>query len=242
MKDNFSSNSDKYSLYRPGYPEELFQYLNDLLIEKQRVWDCGTGNGQVASRLAEFLPEVYATDISEQQLNHAIKKDNITYSIQPAESTNFPDQYFDLITIAQAIHWFDFQAFYKEVGRVLKPTGYIAVIGYSLFRSNPETENVIDHMYREILGEYWDPERQYLEDNYRNIPFPFREIETPEFELSQRWSFERLIGYLNTWSAVKHYKKATGNNPIELVHQDLQRSFGKEGRVIFPILFRVGML
>ncbi|MFD0975591.1 class I SAM-dependent methyltransferase [Salinimicrobium gaetbulicola] len=242
MKDNFSRNSDKYALYRPGYPEELFQYLKGLTTQKQRAWDCGTGNGQVASKLSEFMTEVYATDISEQQLSQAIKKANITYSKQPAESTNFPEKCFDLITIAQAIHWFNFQDFYKEVRRVLKPTGYIAVIGYGLFRCNLETENIIDHLYRDILGEYWDAERQYLEGNYQGIPFPFREIKTPEFQLSEKWSFEHLTGYLNTWSAVKHYEKATGENPVLFVREELQRAFGQEGKVIFPTLFRVGML
>lgn len=242
MKDNFSRNSDKYALYRPGYPDELFQFLKELVTEKEKAWDCGTGNGQVASKLSEYMTEVYATDISEQQLKQAIQKANIIYSKQPAESTNFPEKYFDLITVAQAIHWFDFETFYKEVKRVLKPSGYLAVIGYGLFRSNPETEEIIYHLYRNILGEYWDPERQYLEDNYQGIPFPFQELKTPEFQFSEKWSFERLIGYLNTWSAVKHYEKATGKNPVALVREDLQRTFGQEGMVIFPILFRVGML
>lgn len=242
MKDNFSRNSDKYALFRPGYPNELFAFLKDLVAEKHRAWDCGTGNGQVASRLADFMEEVYATDISGEQLRQAVPRQNIRYSKQPAEKTSFPSEFFDLVTVAQAIHWFDFDLFYHEVKRVLKPSGIIAVMGYGLFRTNPETEAVIDHLYRDILGPYWDPERKYLEDNYEGIPFPFEEIKTPEFSFSENWTYEHLIGYLNTWSATKHYEAATGNNAVDLVKEDLKSTFGKENKVIFPTLFRLGKL
>lgn len=150
--------------------------------------------------------------------------------------------FFELVTVAQAIHWFDFDLFYHEVKRVLKPSGIIAVMGYGLFRTNPETEAVIDHLYRDILGPYWDPERKYLEDNYEGIPFPFEEIKTPEFSFSENWTYEHLIGYLNTWSATKHYEAATGNNAVDLVKEDLKSTFGKENKVIFPTLFRLGKL
>lgn len=87
----------------------------------------------------------HPTVISESQLKQAIRKNNIRYTQQPAENTGFPNDYFDLVTVAQTIHWFDISQFYKEVKRVLKPTGYIAILGYSLFRSNEETEKVIEH-------------------------------------------------------------------------------------------------
>lgn len=242
MKDNFSEKSDNYARYRPGYPQELFDFIKALLKNKRRAWDCGTGNGQVAAVLADFMEEVYATDISAAQLEEATEKRNIRYSKQPAENTNFPDDFFDLVTVAQAIHWFDFSKFYKEVKRVLKPSGYIAVMGYSLFKSNKETNKVIEHFYKEIIGPYWDPERIYLDEEYKTIPFPFKEVETPHFQLKEKWSLERLIGYLNTWSAVKHYEKQVGSNPVELIKEDLKQSFGKEGEVRFHIILRLGQL
>lgn len=242
MKDNFSEKSDNYARYRPGYPQELFDFIKVLLKNKRRAWDCGTGNGQVAAVLADFMKEVYATDISAAQLEEATEKRNIRYSKQPAENINFPDDFFDLVTVAQAIHWFDFSKFYKEVKRVLKPSGYIAVMGYSLFKSNKETNEVIKHFYKEIIGPYWDPERIYLDEEYKTIPFPFKEVETPHFQLKEKWSLERLIGYLNTWSAVKHYEKQVGSNPVELIKEDLKQSFGKEREVRFHILLRLGQL
>ncbi len=240
MKDRFSENSKNYLKYRPGYPPELLGFLQGILSGKNRAWDCGTGNGQVAAKLADFFEEVHATDISVSQLMNAISRSNIHYTRQKAEKTNFPDSFFDLVTAAQAIHWFDFEAFYKEVRRTLKPGGLMAVMGYGLFRSTDATNEVIDRFYREVVGPYWDEERKYLEGNYQNIRFPFRELETPKFELRVAWSLERLIGYLNTWSAVKSYEKTKGVNPVKLIEKELETSFGKRNEIVFPILFRVG--
>ncbi|MDT0676867.1 class I SAM-dependent methyltransferase [Autumnicola musiva] len=239
MKDNFSTKSEQYAKFRPTYPAELYDFLRKHLNNKLTAWDCGTGNGQVAAELAAFFQEVYATDISEQQLENAVKKSNITYSKQPAEKTIFPDNYFDLVTVAQAIHWFDFDKFYAEVKRVVKPDGLIAVLGYGLFSSDSKTNKVIHHFYREITDPYWDPERKYLDEEYKTIPFPFAEIETPHFRLELNWSLDQLLGYLKTWSAVKHYENANGENPVDLVADDFRKSFGTQGRVIFPILFRL---
>lgn len=242
MKDNFSSHSDEYAQFRPGYPEELFQFLQEKVSGKERAWDCGTGNGQVAGRISNFFAEVYATDISVQQLIQATDRPNIHYSKQPAEKTNFPDSFFDLVIVAQAIHWFDFEKFYEEVSRTTKPEGMIAVMGYGLFESNPATDQVIQHFYKEIVGPYWDEERRYLDEEYKGIAFPFTEIQTPNFNHEMSWSLERLVGYLNTWSAVKHYERANNHNPVELIYEDLQRSFGEMGRINFPILFRMGQV
>ena len=242
MKDNFSSKSSSYAKYRPTYPQVLYQFLKEKLDKTEKAWDCGTGNGQVAGELANFFEEVQATDISQQQLDNAIRQPNIHYSVQTAEKTNFPDNSFDLITVAQAIHWFNCEAFYKEVARVLKPDGIIAVIGYSLFKSNPETDEVIHKFYRDIIGPFWDEERQYLDEKYKTIPFPFKELESPVFEQEYDWRFTHLIGYLKTWSAVKHYEKANGENPVDLIEDELKATFGAKNRVVFPILFRSAKL
>ncbi|MGB7843220.1 MAG: class I SAM-dependent methyltransferase, partial [Salinimicrobium sp.] len=197
-------------------------------------------NGQVATALADFFLEVKATDISKEQLAQAVQKSNISYSLQPAEKTDFPDSSFELVTVAQAIHWFDFEAFYKEVKRVLKPGGYLAVIGYGLFRSNSETNRIIDHLYKNLVGPYWYPERQYLEEKYETISFPFKEVPTLKFSKREIWSIEQLLGYLNTWSSVKNYERQKRENPVVLVKKQLEKSFGARGEVEIPTLFKLG--
>lgn len=240
MKDLFSSHSGDYSRYRPNYPPELFTFLRKLVYKNERAWDCGTGNGQVAGELSTFFEQVCATDISLQQLSQAVQKPNIQYTRQPAERTNFPDSHFDLVTVGQAVHWFDFDKFYTEVKRVSKKEAVIAIFGYSLFRSDPGTNKLIEHFYDNIIGPYWQPERKYLDEKYRSLPFPFDEITAPEFELRQKWTIERLIGYLNTWSAVKSYEQEKKENPVKLIEKELYRSFGEVGMINFPIILRIG--
>jgi len=241
MKDNFSTGSDKYALFRPTYPPALFDYLLSLVRGRGLAWDCGTGNGQVAVILAEFFDRVIATDISAAQLQSATPHERIEYSVQPAEKTNFPDAAFDLITVAQAIHWFDFDAFYREVNRTIRPGGLLAVIGYDLVRFGPAVDPVLDAFYRDIVGPFWDRERRYIDEQYRTIPFPYADLPAPAFSIDVEWSFDHLIGYIGTWSAVKHYQKQRGQDPVALVAPALKKNWGaedmKKGR--FPILLRL---
>lgn len=244
MKDNFSSGSDNYAKYRPTYPQEFFAYLNSLVQNKGTVWDCGTGNGQIAVELSRHFDEVYATDISQSQIDHALKADNIFYSRQPAEKTTFDDHTFDLVVVAQAIHWFDFEKFYAEVKRTSNEGAYLCVVGYGLIQIDPKIDEIISDFYTNVIGKYWDAERRYIDENYTTIPFPFQEIETPEFEIAIEWGLQHLIGYLNTWSAVKHFIKQNGYNPIEELEIELKKHCreGEKKKVKFPVLLRIGRI
>lgn len=241
MKDNFSNQADRYSKFRPTYPQEMIDFILQLVSEKHAALDIATGNGQVAALLSPHFKEVYATDISKNQLDNATKLTNIIYSLQPAESTSFTDNKFDLITVAQAVHWFDFDKFYTEVKRILKPEGIFAILGYGLLQTNTEADKVLSHFYKDVIGPYWDTERRYLDENYTTIPFPFTEFKAPKLSNKLVWSYSQLEGYLETWSAVEHFKKANGKNPLDIIRHDLKKSWDKgDGQVTFPLLFRVG--
>lgn len=244
MKDNFSSSSDKYAKFRPDYPQAIFEFLYPLLENKAVAWDCATGNGQIAKELAKEFNLVEASDISKEQIKHAYQSDNINYSLQAAEKTNYLDNSFDLITVGQAVHWFDFDEFNAEVKRVGKPSSILALIGYELIQISPEIDAIIAHFYKNIIGEFWDPERRHIENSYQQIPFPFQEIQTPEIKNIKDWSYDNLIGYLNTWSAVKHYMTKNNTNPIELIEKDLKKAWGniENRKAIFPIIFRAGRI
>lgn len=241
MKDNFSKQSKEYSVYRPVYPTHLYDFILSLVDPKKTAWDCATGNGQVAGVLAKSFEKVYGTDISANQIANAVKKPNIEYSIQPAEKTNFPNHTFDLITVGQAVHWFQFDQFYKEVKRVLKPGGVLVLIGYGLNRSHDETDKVVDHLYHTILDGCWDKERNYIDENYATIPFPFEQIKTPDIVMTTQWTVEHFIGYLGTWSGVQHYIKKNGKNPLELIESELRSSWGQvvNKQFEFPLLLKV---
>ncbi len=242
MKDNFSVRSNVYAKYRPVYPVMLIDYLISLTKEKEQAWDCGTGNGQVATVLADSFKKVYATDISESQLKHASQKPNIIYKVESAEQTSIEKDSIDLITVAQAIHWFDFDKFYSEANRTLKSGGIIAAFGYGLNYIDEDVDKVIRHFYEDITGEYWDKERRYIDEEYKTIPFPFEEITTRPFSMQYQWTMEDLIGYLSSWSAVQHYIRINNQDPLSLIKSDLKKAWNNDltKTVRFPLFMRVG--
>ncbi|MEO6819236.1 MAG: methyltransferase domain-containing protein [Ginsengibacter sp.] len=244
MKDNFSFQSNNYAKYRPQYPLEFFDYLFSIIPNKENAWDCGTGNGQVAFELAKKFEHVFATDISQSQIDNALQANNIVYSVQPAESTNFENRQFDLIVIAQAIHWFDFEKFYAEARRTAKTNALICVVGYGLVEIDEKLDSVISNFYKNVIGIYWDKERKYIDEKYQTIPFSFSEIHTSKFVNKLTWRIEHLIGYINTWSTVKHFIKKNGNNPVDKLQIEIEKIWGNEvmREISFPLLLRIGRI
>lgn len=244
MKDRFSSHAKLYARYRPQYPKELFDFIEQHCNTLSCAWDCGTGNGQVAQFLANCFTSVYATDISQNQLQHAQQHPRIFYSQQAAEKTSFPDAFFDAIVVAQAIHWFNFEAFYHEVKRTIKPGGLLVVTGYNRPAVLNEIDALVHDFYNNVIGKYWDRERHYIDENYQTIPFPFTDIPTPELYYECQWQLDDYIGYLNTWSAVQQYIKINNQHPLEALQIKLQQYWpsGSSLKVRFPILLRAAYI
>jgi ubiquinone/menaquinone biosynthesis C-methylase UbiE len=243
MKDNFTAQAAAYAQFRPDYPDELVQAVVGRCAVRRKALDVATGNGQLAVKLAAFFEEVLATDISQKQLDNARQASNVKYRVGRAEQLDFPDRSLDLVTVAQALHWFDFDRFYAEVKRVLKPEGIFAAIGYGLFSSTPDADAVIRDFYQNITGPYWDPERRYIDEQYGTIPFPFEEIHLPAFRYARDWTFQHVMGYLGSWSAVQHYRRANGKDPLALIAERLERVWGAgTKRVVFPLWVRIGKL
>lgn len=244
MKDNFSTQSNEYARFRPGYPSALFSFLFNHCQHFDHAWDCATGNGQIAQQLAGHFHRVEATDISEKQLKNAAPHPNIRYSLQAAETPDFADASFDLIVVGQAAHWFDLERFYPEARRVLKPGGLLALVGYTLMRvDDAAIEALVDHLYEDILGHYWDPERRLVETEYRNIPFPFAEIPFPTLYMEYQWTREQLTGFFNTWSALQHYVKKHGHSPMDAAFLSRLAEVWPDGTdktVRFPVFGRIG--
>lgn len=243
MKDYFSTQSQAYATFRPNYPDELYQFIFQHVRNRDNAWDCATGNGQVAHQLAKYFSNVYATDISAQQLGHAIRKDNIIYSVGRAEKTEFHDHQFDLITVAQALHWFDRDAFYKEVTRVCKPGGILAVWGYAMLTIEPSIDNLILDFYNGTVGPYWDKARRLVEDEYRSIEFPFERIQSPAFNIKVKWTLDQLAGYLLSWSATQNFIKDKGYDPIPTLIIDIKKIWPTEKKTgSFPLFVQIGRL
>lgn len=241
-KDNFSAQATHYAQFRPGYPQELFDWLYSHCQGYERAWDCATGNGQAATNIVAKFKIVYATDLSISQLGKSKKKDNIIYSQGKAEESGFPDDSFDLVTVAQALHWLDHQRFFSEVKRVGKNGALFAAWGYGLLNIDPAIDQLIYKFYKDIVGPYWDKERRHVDNNYADIPFPFEELPCPVFAMHYSWTAEHMIGYLYSWSAVQHYIKSKGENPVDIIKADLITAWGGERQVTFPIFMRAGII
>jgi hypothetical protein len=242
-KDLFSGQAKLYAHYRPGYPEALIEYIISFVSEKSMAWDCATGNGQAALMLAPYFKKIYATDISAGQVSHAVSHPAITYSVGQAETTLFADNSFDLITVAQAYHWFKFAEFFQEATRRGKPGCVVAVWGYGLIETGiPALQEAIRHFYSGIVGSYWDPERRYVDERYQTIPFGFERLPGRDFSIEVTWKPPDLLGYLNTWSSVQHFIKDKGFNPVDEFAQNLNRVWISEDPLTFtfPLFLLLG--
>lgn len=214
FKDHFSGHAADYRAFRPTYPPELFAFLASLAPGRELAWDCGTGSGQAAVPLAEHFARVFATDASAEQIAVAEQHPKVEYAVAPAEACPLPDASADLVLVAQALHWFNHGRFYAEVRRVAKPGGIIAATCYYAPSVGAEVDPVL-RRWEDFIRPYWTPERVWVDEGFRTIPFPFDELPAPRMEVSVPATLAQFVGYLGTWSATKQYVKKHGTNPLE---------------------------
>lgn len=242
-KDNFSAQSRAYAVYRPRFPGEIYDYIFEQLNSFDLAWDAATGNGQSALVLASRFKKVFATDISESQLAEAPQLPNITYWEEAAEACTLDDHSCDLVMVSQALHWLDFDRFYSEVKRVMRPGGVIAACCYSVYKAtDPALDELLQQFYRDSAP-YWDPERRYIDEEYRNIPFPFERLPAPAFSMSYQWTLDELLGYISTWSAYQHYNRKFGKSMVTDEFRAALESMipaGTRAQIHFPVHLLIG--
>ncbi len=245
FEDHFSKQAQDYARYRPAYPPEMFAYLARIAPARRLAWDCGTGNGQAALALAEHFERVLATDASAEQVARARPHERILYRVEPAEAVELGDASADLVTVAIAVHWFDFEAFYREVRRVLKPRGILAVWAYHLPQVAPEVDRVLADYYYRVLAGYWPERVRYLEERYQSLPFPFPEIQPPQFEMTTAWTLDEVAGFLSSWSATRKYQDRHQRHPVEEVWTPLLEAWGEphsKRTLRWPLFMRVAQM
>jgi SAM-dependent methyltransferase len=242
----FATVAREYANFRPGYPPELFDWLARISPAREAVWDCGCGSGQASVALAEHFSRVYATDVAPEQIGAARPHAGVRYSVASAEQSGLEDRSVDLVTVAQALHWFDVPAFYAEAARVARPGALLAVWNYPRPQfSDPELDRRFFTFYSQVVGPYWPPERRHIEAGYQTLPFPFEEVESPEFGLELDWNPDQVAGYVSSWSATARYRKALGTDPLPLLRESLAGAWPAANARVpirMPIGLRVGKL
>lgn len=244
FNDHFSAMAGDYARYRPTYPSALFSYLAEVAPARERVWDCGAGSGQASCALAEYFEQVIATDASAEQIAAAMPHPRIDYRVAPAEASGLDEASVDLVTVAQALHWFDLEPFYCEVRRVLRPGGALAVWSYGIMQVEGDAvDALLLRFYRETVGPYWPPERRLVEQRYEGVPFPFDELSPPVFEIGRDLTFAQLCGYLRSWSATGRFVAEKGVDPVVTLEAELLPLWGaaaRPRRITWPLTLRVG--
>ena len=242
--DHFSSIAQQYATSRPRYPVALFEWLTQLTPRHDLAWDCACGNGQAAISLAEHYDHVVATDASAAQIAAASPHQKISYRVALAESSGLAEHSVDLITVGQALHWFNLGAFFNEAKRVLKPGAVLATWGYGwLTTDTPNIRSVIDQFQKNLLGPYWPDETALVDAHYQTITFPFEEIVAPTFPLGISWSLDELIGHFRSWSSTTRFIKTNGYDPTTSVRYELTHVWGnpqQKQSFSWPLFMRVG--
>jgi SAM-dependent methyltransferase len=243
FQDHFSVQSARYARYRPRYPEELFVFLAGLPDKHSLAWDCATGSGQAAIALREHFEHVVATDASSAQVDAAIAHPGVTYRVATAEDSHLDAGSIDLITVGQALHWFDTDRFFAEASRVLVRGGVLAAWCYELCRVSDACDAIVDEFYSNFVGEFWPPQRRLIEERYAGITMPGSALESPRFHMSASWTVADMLGYLRTWSACTRYREKYGEDPVEQIEKALCGAWSTDRRTVrWPLTLLVSRL
>lgn len=227
FKDHFSTQSSTYATARPRYPAALYDWLAEHAPARGLAWDTGCGNGQASVALAERFERVIATDPSAAQIEHAKLHPNVEYRVEPAESPTLAEAGADLVTVAQALHWFDQARFHAAVRRVAKPGALFAAWMYAISRVDAGVDRVFDRLYADILGDFWPPERRHIESGYATLPMPFARVaDVPDFAIDVAWTLPQYLDYLRSWSASERYRRERGEDAVSLVAGDMAAAWG----------------
>ena len=228
--DHFSGVAADYARYRPEYPTTLFDWLAEVVPRQVLALDCACGSGQVARPLAQRFARVIATDASLQQLTSAPPIENVSLCAAVAEAAPLAAGTVDLVTVGQALHWFDLDAFAAEVRRVLVPGGVVAAWTYGLPQvDDDEIGAVVSHFITDTMWPYWPPETAHVIDGYATIALPFPALEPPPFEMAVGWTLPRFLGFTRTWSGVARWVEMHGNDPVDSLAVELGRLWGDDG-------------
>lgn len=244
--DHYGGHAADYLKYRPSYPDDLYQQLSALAPHRDLAWDCGTGNGQAAVRLAQDFNRVLATDLCALQLDQAKAHQRVDYQCREAHLSGLDSNSVALITAASAVHWFEHESFYAEVQRVLSPQGILAVWTYAPDLVSPQpVANIVRHYANVTLEGDWPLGLEWVTRRYQDLPFPFPDVPLKPISFPLRWTLDELMGWIGTWSGTKRHQQRTGSCFLEDLRRELLCVWpgpsGTSANLVMPLYYRIGM-
>jgi SAM-dependent methyltransferase len=245
FRDHFSASSPDYARFRPRYPRPLLEWIASETPAHDRVWDCGTGSGQAAVGLATVFRSVVATDASVSQLASAERHPRVRYVCSAAEASGLASRSVDAVTVAQAVHWFDMPAFFREAARVARPGSLVAVWTYWELLISADIDARIRAFYNGVVGPYWPPERKLIERQYQDVAMPFDPVTPPALAITVPMTLGDLSGYIGTWSATHRYREAQGTDPVPALIESLTPLWGDPAEpksTTWPLAIRAGRI
>jgi len=128
----FTCKAEVYAKARPGYPNASMEYIRELMPPDAVIADIGAGTGKFTVSLARYGYNIFAVEPNADMRGELIKTltpfSNVEVVDGSAEATTLPDHSADVITCAQALHWFDLDAFRAECQRIGKPDVLVIVV------------------------------------------------------------------------------------------------------------------
>jgi ubiquinone/menaquinone biosynthesis C-methylase UbiE len=234
----FTERVDNYVKYRPGYPDEVIDFLRSEceLSKESAIADIGSGTGIFTKLLLDKGYMVYAVE-PNQAMQQAAKQwlgnnENYTAIDATAEATTLPPKSIDLIVCAQAFHWFNNERTLAEFKRILKDSGHAALI----WNNRLANTDYFSMAYEALLK---NGSVDYNKVNHRNISdidfkafFKDGQYKQVNYQNAQVFDLDGLMGRAFSSSYVPPQNSEEGKKFRDLL-QDIFTKYNVSGKVSF---------
>ena len=275
----FAKQSKDYALHRPTYPASLYAAIETFANSQAGTpstsqagpsglaVDVACGTGQATAALANLYTQVIGIDSAPEQLAEATRLPNVQYftgSANDIPRSAVADGSADLVTVAQAFHWFDFPRALAEISRVLKTpqgtsltgaNGVCAVWGYgNPVLGNPSANKRVNQtFYLDTMKGYWNDRRRHVDNEYQEIEQEMRQAfhvvtaSRGELRIEKEVPLADFVRYLASWSAYQTFrdKNPEVKDPLIDLEVELCADYGVDGpehvvSFYYPIFLLLG--
>ncbi|KAM3142923.1 hypothetical protein pb186bvf_004986 [Paramecium bursaria] len=234
----------------PTYPDEAIEKIP--FAKNENYIDIAAGTGQVFFKLQQkFTGERVATDLSKKQYEVLAQKidklndPNLKHILCDAyDLDKHLNKKYDLITIGQALHWFDIDKLFPYLNeKLLSDDGTIAILSYYALETYLDTEELgvdvnlrnslsyYENQYYATVEGYFECDRNNLKSGYQQYDFKkyFNTVEVHKFEIETKQSLDSILKYFRTFSAYNTYieKHPEKEDPVNVYERTILEEYKK---------------